>query len=256
LSEIHFIPNDPVPVRRRGIRLTTLMVGVLVVGGGIGVLVRGVHQAREAARDAQCVSNLKQIGLALLNYREVYGCFPPAYIADADGKPMHSWRVLICPFMESSSFYNSYNLAQPWDSLSNRKVLGWYQPNFYECPTRGAKRGLTSYVMIVGPNTVAPGAHSIKLEDIRDGADRSICVAEVGDVDIPWGEPRDLDAGTMSWVINDSSRPSISSLHPRGPAVLLADGFVRRLGRTQPAATLKALTTISGGEAVDLDQLR
>ena len=43
----------------------------------------------------QCISNLKQIGLGLLNYESRYGCFPPAYVADAKGQPLYSWRVLL-----------------------------------------------------------------------------------------------------------------------------------------------------------------
>ena len=254
MSDVHFIPDEPAPIPRRGFRVTTLMVWVLVVGGGLGLLVRGVYQAREAARDAQCVNNLKQIGLALHNYHSVYDCFPPAYIADATGKPIHSWRVLIAPFMESGPFYYSYNLAEPWDGPNNRRAIDHHRPYWYECPSRGAKPGLTGYVMIVGPKTSSPGAHSIRLGDIRDGAGRTIVIAEVSNVDIPWAEPRDLDAETMSWIIDDPSRPGISSHHDRGPAVAFADGTVRRLGPAQPSATLKAMTTISGGEAVDLEK--
>src|SRR6478672_5330638 len=47
-----------------------------------------------------CSNHLKQIGIALQNYHDVYGSFPPAYVADANGRPMHSWRVLILPFAE------------------------------------------------------------------------------------------------------------------------------------------------------------
>ncbi len=255
MSEIHFIADEPAPIPRRGIRLTTLMVGVLVVGGLLGLLIRNAERPGEAARRSQCVNHLKQIGLALHDYHSVYGCFPPAYVADATGKPMHSWRVLITPFMEGSSFYTSYNLAEPWDSPHNRRMVDQYRPSYYECPSRGVKRVLTSYVMIVGPKTAAPGVHSIKLDDIRDGTDRTILIAEVANVDIPWAEPRDLDAGSMSWIINDPSRPSVSSLH-RKPHVLLADGIVRRLDPWEPATTLHSLTTISGGEAVDPEKLR
>jgi len=107
--------------------------------------------------------------------------------------------------------------------------------------------------MIVGPKTASPGARSITLGDIRDGLDKTIMIAEVSNVDILWYEPRDLDAATMSWIINDPSRPGISSLHDRGPAVLFADGTVRRLSTYQPPEDLKAMTTINGGEPVDLD---
>ena len=60
--------------------------------------------------------------------------------------------------------------------------------------------------------------------------------------------PRDLDTATMSWVIDDPSRPGLSSLHHAGPGILFADGIVRRLGTSFPSGTLRALTTIAGGE--------
>jgi type II secretory pathway pseudopilin PulG len=255
VSDIHFIPDEVTPIPRRGLRLTTLMVGVLIVGGLVGLSIRAVYQSRESARENQCRLNLKQIALALENYRSAYGCFPPAYLADATGKPMHSWRMLIIPYMEKSPFYSSYKFDEPWDGPNNRKLLDPYWPPYYDCPSRGAKRGLTSYVMIVGPKTAFPGVHTIKLGDIRDGAGRTIVIAEVSNVDIHWTEPRDLDAESMSWIINDPSKPGLSSLHDRGPAVLFADGTIRRLGTFQPSATLKAMTSIDGGEAIDLDKL-
>src|SRR5207248_11120546 len=61
------------------------------------LMLPAVQQAREAARRTQCSNNLRQIGLALHNYAQVYGSFPPAFVADEEGKPMHSWRVLILP---------------------------------------------------------------------------------------------------------------------------------------------------------------
>src|SRR5262245_29474808 len=62
-----------------------------------------IDSAGPEARRVQCkYNNVKQIGLALLNYREKYGTLPPAYIADEARRPMHSWRVLILPFLDQN----------------------------------------------------------------------------------------------------------------------------------------------------------
>src|SRR5260370_743998 len=93
-----------------GRKLSTLSIVFIVVGcafaalvvcGGVVIaLLLPQTSSREPARRSQCKNNLKQIGLALHNYHDVYGSFPPAYFVDASGKPMHSWRVLILPFLD------------------------------------------------------------------------------------------------------------------------------------------------------------
>src|SRR5204863_151662 len=85
-------------------------------------LTTAIRDAHEAARRSNCKGELKQIGLALLNYREVYGCFPPAFIADESGRPMHSWRVLILPYIDHVSLYYEYRFDEPWDGPNNRKL--------------------------------------------------------------------------------------------------------------------------------------
>ena len=227
-----------------------LIVSTLVVGVMLCVLVPAVRKAREAARAAQCLCNLCQIKLALLNYHSTYGSFPPAYVADADGKPMHSWRVLILPFLEQSTLYASYRMDEPWDGPNNRKLID-QEPNTYKCPSRSPSPSLTSYVVIVGPNTAFPGAKTTKLGDIHDGPAGTILEAEVSNVDIAWTEPRDLDVETMSWAIDDPKRPGISSRHYAGPAVIFADSSYRRLSTYHPPDELKAMTTINGGEHVE-----
>jgi Protein of unknown function (DUF1559) len=227
-----------------------LIVSALIVVGLLCFLVPAVHRAREAARASQCICNLCSIKLALLNYHEAYGSFPPAYVADANGKPMHSWRVLILPFMEQSQLYASYRMDEPWDGPNNRKLID-QRPNVYNCPSRRPSPGLTSYVVIVGPNTAFPGPKTTKLGDIHDGPGSTILVAEVSNVDIAWTEPRDLDAESMSWAIDDPKRPSISSPHETGPAVVFADSSYRRLSTYHPPDALKAMTTINGGEHVE-----
>ncbi len=214
MSDLHFIPDEVTPIPRRGgFHVKTLMIMVLVVGGMAGMLIRAVDQAREAARASQCLCILCMIARSLCyNYHETYGSFPPAYVADATGKPMHSWRVLILPFLEQSTLYQSYSMAEPWDGPNNRKLLA-QRPNIYACPSRLGGPTLTSYVAIVGPKTAFPGSKTTKLGDIHDGPSGTILIAEVSNVDIAWTEPRDLDAETMSWAIDDPKRPSISSPH-------------------------------------------
>ncbi|MEZ6114117.1 MAG: DUF1559 domain-containing protein [Pirellulaceae bacterium] len=84
------------------------------------MLLPAVQTAREAARRSQCSSNLKQIELALHNYHDTFKSFPPAYIADANGRPMHSWRVLILPFMEQRELYDQCRFDEPWDGPNNQ----------------------------------------------------------------------------------------------------------------------------------------
>ena len=106
-------------------------------GGGIlvALLLPAVQAAREAARRMQCTNNLKQIALAMHNYHDVHGSFPAAYIADENGRPMHSWRVALLPYLERSDLYNQYNFNEPWDSPGNLKVAEQL-PQTYRCPRR------------------------------------------------------------------------------------------------------------------------
>jgi prepilin-type processing-associated H-X9-DG protein len=197
-----------------------------------------------------CVNNLKQIGLALRNYRDAYGCFPPAYVADENGRPMHSWRVLILPWLEQQEVYNQYRFDEPWDGPNNRKLHDLIV-SAYSCPSHPGPRCSTSYVAVVGPGTAWRGAASSRLEDVKDDPNRTILLVEVSGPSFHWMEPRDLEFDRMSLEINGSNNASgLSSAHPGGANVLLHDGAVRFLpGKTAPE-TLRALLTVAGGDEV------
>jgi hypothetical protein len=84
---------------------------IFVVGFCLGPFPRfGAH---EAARRVQCSNHLRQIGLALHNYHDFYGSLPPAFVADSHGKPIHSWRVLILPFMENKQSTTNIGSTSP-----------------------------------------------------------------------------------------------------------------------------------------------
>ena len=193
-------------------------------------------QAREAARRSQCKNNLKQIGLALHNYNEVFGSFPPAFVADENGKPMYSWRVLILPYLDHQPLYEQYDLSQPWDSPANKEVLD-NMPPVFGCPSSPIGN-TTNYAGVFGPNCVFTGAEVIKLRDITDGASNTLIVGEVESSDIPWTKPEDIDI-TKHPGLSDPA--GFNSSHVGGAHFLLCDGQVRFVSEQIKQETLQNL---------------
>ena len=84
--------------RQRALELGIVVLVLLLL---FACLLPGVvSHARPAARRMQCGNNIKQLCLALHNYHDHYGSFPPAITYDAAGVPLHSWRVLLLPWLE------------------------------------------------------------------------------------------------------------------------------------------------------------
>src|SRR5262245_17985795 len=90
---------------RRGFTLIELLVVIAIIGVLIALLLPAVQQAREAARRIQCTNNLKQIGLAMHNYHDTVGSFPPA----RKGCCWGTWNIFILPYIEQASLYNAWN---------------------------------------------------------------------------------------------------------------------------------------------------
>jgi len=230
---------------------------VALVGCGIlaGLLLPAVNSAREAARRASCMSNLQQIGMAMMMYESEHKCFPPAYLPDKNGRPMHSWRVLLLPYLEHQDVCAQYRFGEPWDSPHNR-ALADKMPPVYRCPSDPAAGGHTThYQVIVGPKTMFPGATGRRMAEVADGLSQTILVVEASGPGVNWMEPRDLDAATMSDLIDEPQQPGIGSPHPAGANVLFADGHVVFLRSGTDPQTVKALVTADGKEAVKMDDL-
>jgi len=83
---------------------------------------RIVTEARRNVRSACARGQLSQIGLALRNYYAEHGCFPPAVTYDTAGRPAHSWRVLILPYLvdDVDLHHRKYDFTKPWDSPQNQ----------------------------------------------------------------------------------------------------------------------------------------
>ncbi len=216
----------------------------------VGILWYNVNLARQDALHSACRSPLGTLHLALWNYHDVHGHFPPAYLVNEDGTPIHSWRVLVLPYMDEQQLYDEYSFDEPWNGPNNIH-LAHKMPTSYHCPSERESDSMTNYAVIVGKDTVFPFDVPTSSRDVRDG--RTILVAEIADSDILWTEPRDLAAATMSFSINHASLPSISSARHRGPLVTTTG---RRptytLSQDLDPETLRAFSTIAAGDEISM----
>ena len=214
-----------------------------------------MRHARRLALASNAMGRLNQLSLALHNYHDVYGVLPPAFIADENGKPMHSWRVLILPYVDERKLYDAYDFSEPWNGPSNAKLAN-RMPEIFHSHTEPPSTANTNLVVVTGPGTAFPGAESTKFQDFVDGTENTILITETSNSQIPWLAPFDLSVDEMSFRVNDWQTQGISSVAWRQPYITLADGITAYAvdSKIRPAA-LKALTTIAGREEITQEQL-
>jgi hypothetical protein len=183
--------------------------------------------------------------LAVANYHDVHGRYPPPYIAGPDGRPWHSWRVLILPYIEGSYIYDAYDFAEPWDGPNNRELADRMPKIFTFHGTHKPGNTVTNYLAVVGAGTAWPWPDRVTDADVTDGLSSTILIVENRGANVHWMEPRDLSLDGMDLTVN--SPAGVSSRYD-SPAVTMIDGSLYRLRPTLAPATLRALFTIRGGE--------
>lgn len=116
----------------RGFTLIELLVVIAIIGVLIALLLPAVQAAREAARRSQCTNNMKQIGIALHNYHDVFGGFPPPKLNSGSGARPNSGGVIlnttgftmILGQIEQQAMYNAYNFSQTSSNSLNGHAPG------------------------------------------------------------------------------------------------------------------------------------
>ena len=112
--------------RKRGFTLIELLVVIAIIAILIALLLPAVQQAREAARRTQCKNNLKQIGLALHNYLDVFSVFPPSFVSDISttNTPGGEWSVhaRLLPYIENANLYNQADLSLDYGHPTNNGI--------------------------------------------------------------------------------------------------------------------------------------
>ena len=101
---------------RRGFTIIETLVVASVTSILMSLLVPGMQQARNSAKEVECRNRLKQIGLALHNYHDVFNCFAPGWIsrrAEGEGHPSTVWQAFLLPYVEEAQLYNMLDLRNP-----------------------------------------------------------------------------------------------------------------------------------------------
>lgn len=223
-----------------------LFLGVIALG--ISLLLPTHRTARETGRRTQCGLNLREIAVALRDYEQQHGTLPPAYTVDAQGKPLHSWRTLILPFLQRDELYKSIDLTRPWDDPANAKAAATLL-DVYSCPSTNGMTNRTTYLAVVGPNCSFLPSEGRKLADISDSSAETLMVIEVGtEQAVPWMSPIDT---SEQQVLNQSAPPKLA--HPSLFHGLFVDGGVRILDNELSASDRKALISIAGNDKPRLE---
>jgi hypothetical protein len=234
------------PARGEGMP-TRWLVKLLAVVGVLGLVVAlflpAVRTAREPARRMQCSNNLRQIALALRNYESVYHSLPPAYTTDAEGKPLHSWRTLILPYLEQQALYDKIDLSKPWDDPANKDV---YETTLlaFQCPSADCPPGHTTYLAVVVPGGCFRPTEPRKLSEVTADPNLPLMVLEVdSERHIHWMSPADV---SEQWILSlgTLAKPP----HSGGTQAACVGGNVLFLSSGTRTTVLRALISIAGND--------
>lgn len=221
---------------RRGFTLIELLVVIAIIAILIALLLPAVQQAREAARRSTCKNNLKQMGLAMHNYHDAHGQFPPGNIYGSTGGSFNGgnvrnglgWQVMLLPYLEEATLYNmfnfdrAYNFTTPAGDFNNRN-LSRTPVAVFLCPSsadRLSSHGTEGpngehtihYWGIQGPRGVNPVTgqnYEVIGTESRGGYATKGVLFPNSNVRIGWiydGTSNTLAIGEASWVGNSERR--------------------------------------------------
>jgi prepilin-type N-terminal cleavage/methylation domain-containing protein len=128
--------------QNRGFTLVELLVVIAIIGILIGMLLPAVQQVREAARRIQCANNVRQVGLALMNYESAHMHLPSGWTTVSDFQPLEEpgwgWSAELLPFVEQNNIFKQIDLNVSIDAAAHHDVIQLRIP-VYMCPSDPAE---------------------------------------------------------------------------------------------------------------------
>ena len=274
-------PQEPQSPPRGGARIRRIAlygaaIFCLFVVLVFALLFPVIQREREAARQMGCTTCLKQIWLGMHLYHDVYGCLPPAYTVDSEGKPLHSWRTLLLPYLEQQELYEKIRLDEPWDSAWNRQFANVNLRRLFRCPTGAAgdpsvvkdsfldpdhstTSGDCYYSVVIGEGTCFPGDKTVTLNDITDGTSNTVLAVE-RTTPINWMVPdKEITLETALKGINPAGgkteektegKGKVGSVHTGKTNVAFVDGTIRFLRNDIDPKVWKSMLLINDSSSV------
>lgn len=198
--------------------------------------------ARVQARKSASRNNLKQIGLAFVNYHDSFAMLPPGGTIRDDGVALHGWSATLMPFLDSSPFFNMIHFERPWNDVENQYLFRWDIP-YYQIPGvpemfTSAGYGLTHSMAnanVFHRNSVTT------FKDMTAGTSQTILAGEVSGNYQPYGYP--FNWRTFGDRLNSGShtygRPTAD-----GAFVVFADASARFLSNDISPDVLNRLANV------------
>ncbi len=214
----------------------------MAMGGGPGFAVEDAMAVKVAGTE----NNMRQIGLAMLNYESAFAELPAQAICDEEGKPLLSWRVSILPFLEQVNLYDQFHMDEPWDSEHNLALLDQI-PDIYVNPDVDLGSD-TTYLGIAGEGMIFNGAENTQIHDFMDGTSNTIVLVEA-DIEsaVPWTKPVDLA------IDAENPRAGLGELRETGFWAIFIDCHAQFVPLTVDDETLMNLFKMSDGNVIDFD---
>jgi prepilin-type processing-associated H-X9-DG protein len=227
------------------------------IGKTMPIITAAVEKVRFAANYMLSSSNMRQCIIAMHNYHNDYGKMPEA-MTMKDGKPMHSWRVMMLPYLEQDQLFKQINMNEPWDSEANKKLFESVEmPKIYAHPGKNdGNTKMTYYKVFYSKPGVTPRAGfslgkpiTLGQMTVKDGTSNTIAMVEAGPP-VLWYKPDDIEFDPKAQLPNMTSPWKDKKVN-----IAFFDGSVRTGWLGADDETWKGLITIDGGEVVDFSKI-
>lgn len=244
---------------RSSINFAELLIVLAILAILIAMLMPAVQSVRSSPRWIHCQNNMRQCLLALHNYQSANEVFPSAFETDSDGKPIHSWRVMILPFIEQNALYDAYDFKEPWDGPNNSKLAN-QMPIVYRCPSVPYSDNETTYKLVSDPEAFFDGSKKRGFEDAVDGSSCTIVLVEDSQNPVNWMKPEDIsieDAATQ--LLNKQGchcrrEDSLFYTTFYGANVGVLDGSTQRIAPNASPDSLRKALRFADGHSPDVSQ--